>query len=309
MGTRRNRTHWLLGVLVVAMGTGVLSACEPPKDATIEATEIRVSDDGSTEEAFAVCPGDKRAVGGGIVQSGAPDEHFVQASGPLDATGTTAETKDGDVAKQWYASVLNDEGFGFADFRVFAICSATSDATVEATNLSVASGRSGEAFAVCPGGKRAVGGGVVQSGPAFRLRVRVSGPLDAAGTTAGTKDGDVAKQWYAAVRNTSSSGVNVKVFAMCSAATSATIEAEDFVVGTGADGESSAVCPGGKRALGGGVVQSGPADGLHTSASGPLDSTGTTTETNDGDIAKQWYSAVRNDSGSSVNLKAFAICE
>jgi hypothetical protein len=56
-------------------------------------------------EAYAVCPGKKRALGGGVVQSGSAETVRVYGgSGPLDATEVTLETNDGDVAKQWYAA-------------------------------------------------------------------------------------------------------------------------------------------------------------------------------------------------------------
>ena len=154
------------------------------------------------------------------------------------------------------------------------------------------------------------GWGVVQSGPAGGIFVLASGPLDATGFTSETKDGDIAKQWYAAVANFSSETQLFKVFAICSRASNATIEATQFTVGDNQSGEAFARCLGTKRALGGGVVQSGPPTDLVVRASGPLDATGVTIETNDGDIAKQWYAAVGNDpSGTQRILKEFAICE
>ena len=76
--------------------------------------------------------------------------------------------------------------------------------------------------------------------------------------------------------------------AQAATATDATIEATVFDVEADQTGEALAVCPSGKRALGGGVVQSGSALGPYVRASGPLDNTGVTLETNDGDKAKQW---------------------
>ena len=45
---------------------------------------------------------------------------FVAASGPLDYTGFTTATVDGDVATQWYAAV--DAGPGQSGDKVFASC-------------------------------------------------------------------------------------------------------------------------------------------------------------------------------------------
>jgi hypothetical protein len=298
----------VVAIIGVALEAGTAQAATPT-GATIEATQFKVPA-GQTGEAFAVCPGTKRAVGGGVVQSGTPSFLFVRASGPLDATGITLNTNDGDKAKMWYAAVVNSTTTE-RTFKVFALCSGASKATIEATPLTVPNGQTGEAFAVCPGNKRALGGGVVQSGPASTgLRVRASGPLDATGFTSETITGDIVKQWYAAVSNNTGGSRDFKVFAICSGDSSAKIKATAFSVpGGGQTGEAFAKCASTKRALGGGVVQSGSAEGLELNTSGPLDATGVTLETKDGDIAKQWYAAISNFSSALREFKVFAICE
>ncbi len=299
-----------VAVIVVALDAGTAVAATPTR-ATIEATVFQVEPT-RVGEAFAKCPGTKRAVGGGVVQSGAASNELkVVASGPLDETGVTANTITGDIATQWYAAVRNSSTDSRV-FKVFAICSDASDATIVATPmLTVDSLQVDEAFAKCPGTKRAVGGGVVQSGAASSgLGVVVSGPLDETGVTSETITGDIAKQWYAAVRNGSPGQLNYKVFAICSGDSSAKIKASAFTVLDRQTGEAYAKCGRTKRALGGGVVQSGPAsEGLALVASGPLDRSGVTLDTNDGDIAKKWYAAVSNFSGGPREYKVFAICE
>ena len=198
----------MMGVVLDAKGARAAT----PTRATIEATQFTV-ETGQTGEAFAVCPTGKRAVGGGVVQSGPANELAMLASGPLDATGVTAQTVTGDVARQWYAGVDNFTG-AERTFRVFAICSGDSSAKIKATPFSVQSSQPSEAFAVCGVGKRAVGGGVVQSGSVRGPFVRASGPLDGTGVTLETRDGDVARQWYAAVSSTVIPQ-DFKVFAIC----------------------------------------------------------------------------------------------
>jgi hypothetical protein len=108
-----------LSLIGVALYADTAIAATPTR-ATIEATSLTVPAQ-STGETFAVCPGAKRALGGGVVQSGPAANSYVQSSGPLDATGITSETNDGDIAKQWYASVENLAGAQRV-FKVFAIC-------------------------------------------------------------------------------------------------------------------------------------------------------------------------------------------
>jgi hypothetical protein len=301
----------------VALGGGTAVAKKPPKaqatsDATIEATTFKVADHQDGEE-YAKCPANKRVVGGGVVQSGPPNGLFVLASGPLNASGITAQTRNGDIATQWYTAIHNASGRPVT-FKVFAICSANSDATIEATSFQVPQGGTGDAAAVCPPNKRALGGGVVQSGPPGSGRVVTSsGPLDETGTTAQTQSGDTATQWYAAVSTVVEvAGAGLlpyKVFALCSAKSKATIEATTFKVASKQDGEEYAKCPANRRALGGGVVKSGPPNDLVVLASGPLDETGTTAQTQSGDTATQWYAAVQAlTQQADVNLKVFAIC-
>jgi hypothetical protein len=199
-------------ILGVALDSGTARAATPTR-ATIEATQFAVQS-GEVGEEFAVCPGTKRAIGGGVVQSGNSAGPVVLASGPLDATGVTLNTNDGDRAKQWYAAMVNNSGVQ-RTLKVFAICSGDSSARIKATAFSLAQGQTGEAFAKCASTRRALGGGVVQSGTANNLRVRASGPLDATGITLNTNDGDVAKQWYTAIVNFSGALREFKVFAIC----------------------------------------------------------------------------------------------
>ena len=71
---------------------------------------------------------------------------------------------------------------------MFALCSADSRATIEATPSSAEGGGStGYAFAKCPPTKRALGGGIIESGRLGFLRVLASGPLDATGVAANTE--------------------------------------------------------------------------------------------------------------------------
>jgi hypothetical protein len=299
--------------LAAAVGFAAYSLAAPARDAKIEVT--RFSADHGLTGAFAECPDGRRAVGGGVLKSGRGVLR-VGGSGPLDGSAaggpqnpaeTVANTNDGDVAKRWYAGVSNDSSRRIGA-KALALCSRGSDARIETTPFSLGGRSTGDASAKCPAGKRAVGGGVVQrSWP--DNRVLASAPLDASGKMKYTKDGDVARRWYVAIRNLPAHRVSFKVFALCSADSRARIQATRSWAKAGGTGHARARCPPTKRAVGGGIIESGQLGFLRVRASGPLDATGVSANTRDGDVAKQWYGAVENRNPERVRLKVFAICE
>jgi hypothetical protein len=308
----------------VALGGGGMAVAkkQPPKPAattgaTIKATPFEAAANDQTGDAHAMCPGKKRALGGGVVQIGSTQPTGrgvrVQASGPLNATGSPARTQSGDIAKQWYAAVFNRTAEP-QNFKVFAICSAKSDATIEMKSVQIADKNTGGTWAVCPANKRALGGGVIPSGGLSGFQVIASSPLDSTGDAAQTQSGDIAKQWIAFASNYSGASQELKVFAICSARSNATIEAAQFAVSVAAAHAGWAVCPANKmRALGGGVfpdIQGHvPPDLIQMGASGPLDDTGKAFLTESGDMARQWYAVVNNFTNQEQKLKVFAICK
>jgi hypothetical protein len=100
-----------------------------------------------------------------VGQDGPVDQPFdwIVQNGPLGADGTTAGTATGDVARYWYAAVVNLSGS--REYRVFAIC-ANDTATpsppapkpkLSVSGFSVGKARAGHqftaAFTVKSGGK------------------------------------------------------------------------------------------------------------------------------------------------------------
>src|SRR5581483_377278 len=166
----------------------------------------------------------KRAVGGGVGQVGpaGPLVAVAQDSGPVDETGTTANTATGDVATSWVASVEN-LSHDVLDFKVFALCSARSDATIEAKAVPFTPGDVRSGTVTCPAGKRALGGGLGEPGAASsspgessRGEILQSGPIDERGSTLSTDSGDVARGWTASVVNGGPETHGYTVFAICS---------------------------------------------------------------------------------------------
>jgi hypothetical protein len=312
MGGRVAVRAILGAALAAVLGFAAYALAGPASDARIETTQFSVGY--GLGGAYAECPNRERAVGGGVARLG-HHRVYVGASGPLDATTSSptnpakavANTKDGDVAKQWYAGISNPSSRRL-DVKTFALCSKASDATIEATPFSVDGRRTGEASAKCPAGKRAVGGGVIEARWPDN-RILASGPLDSSGAIAKTRDGDVAKRWYAAVHNLPPPRVHFKVFALCSADSRATIQATGFSVRGAGAGAASAKCPAGKRALGGGIIQSGPAKFLRVLAAAPLDAKGSPAGTANGDVAKEWYARILNRNPRRVHFKVLALCE
>ena len=172
------------------------------------------------------CPAGTRVTGGGVTSGGptADDKeaYDVQVSGPTANDGTTANTDDGDVATHWFAYVANLTS-SQQTFKVFAICSSTSDATVEAQPFTITKGQAAAATATCPAGSRALGGGVGTLGAtpdgansSFSGYVEnYSGPVDETGSISSTDDGDVARGFASYELNASSTDQGFKSFALC----------------------------------------------------------------------------------------------
>ena len=275
-------------------------AATPGSDATIQATTFTVAA-GKVGDATATCPDGQRVVGGGVAPTDpSTTNELVVQSGPVGQTGRPATTETGDVARSWLASV-----FGQGEYRVFAMCSATSDATIvtgpvtKDPNASLAQG-----VATCPVATRAVGGGVGATGAIVRttFNVSLSGPVDNTGDTARTESGDVARSWVVVVDDRTP----YRAFALCSAGSDATLETKLFLSDVTAETGATVQCPAGKRVLGGGIGATTP--GLSwTERSGPLDETGEAAKTESGDVARSWSASVAQVGDTRV-FRVSAIC-
>ena len=311
-------------------------AATPGSDATLVATSFTLpTQSGAQVTAVASCPAGKRVVGGGVDQSTQPEVplggQLIQ-SAPADGTGSAAgttsleasrswlaNTNSGEVARSWIATVAS-RGKAL-EFRVFAICSASSDATIQATSFGLSPYRDSQENATCPAGTRVVGGGagdVSPPGTESRLDwLEVSGPVDENGEAASTESGDVAGSWSVSVANQDLSRPTWRVFALCSAGSDATVQAKIFSADSAGDGRkvgAVVTCPAGKRALGGGVGQTGrPAEDDYAIGelyqSGPVDGTGEKSKTDTGDVARSWYAFVENYSTNGARVyRVLALC-
>ena len=187
----------------------------------------------------------------------------------------------------------------------------TSDATIETKIVSVDPGKSVDATATCPAGKRVVGGGVGQPPATSSFGfIQQSAPVDETGAPTDTNSGDVGRSWFASIENPGSTQREFRVFAICSATSEATIQSSLISVGGNTDGNASAGCPAGTRALAGGVgLVKGSGFGVALlQRSGPVDETGKPTDTDNGEVARSWFVSVHNLTSAALDFKVSAIC-
>jgi hypothetical protein len=160
-------------------------------------------------------------------------------------------------------------------------------------------------------GGRAIGGGAIpEQSFAASVQVQNSGPVDDSFNVGNTQSGDIPRAWLSAVRNSSTSAVSVKFFALCSLRSDALVEAVDFDVAAGAEGNQVAFCPGTTRVVSGGVGYVGAPrdDDSRLQHSFPVDETGQLGTTIDGDVARRWFGGVVNRSPVSSHYKVIALC-
>lgn len=300
-------------IAVVTLWAAAPVQAAPGSDTTVVETTFRPGA-GASQSATATCPAGRRVVGGGVgAASNGAFANVVQVSGPVDETGSTENTNTGDVGRSWLASVKDDGSD--RTYAVFALCSATSDATIAQSNISLAANAvKGSGDSTCPSGTRVVGGGVGTTGPTVGGQVALSGPLGQALTVPNT--GDVARVWVASVAN-GGAAQTYKVFALCSASSDATIAEASFSFPGGAqtEGEAVARCPAGRRALGGGIITTASTVSSTVRRSAPQVGTGFATiqsalengATVDTNVSRRWAASVVN-ADDARTYKVLALC-
>jgi hypothetical protein len=186
------------------MATTFYAVCSASSDATIQVEEFTAvhAVDGLTPtraDHFASCPVGQRALGGGVDYAGniLANQQSLRASGPLDQGGSTVGTETGDAIQHWYALVFNSDPGMTADHlhHVAAVCSPTSQATVQATLRGGAVTQ--DIPMICPAGTRATSGGAISPAAIadYNGSLLHSQPTNAAGSTSGLTTGTVPGGW------------------------------------------------------------------------------------------------------------------
>lgn len=300
----------LVQLVALLLGTATANAA-PGDDATLVTAPLTAASMQVVTTATATCPAGQRLVGGGSAPAGTVDASFLslRASAPLDETGTVGSTNSGDVASIWSASLTNQNPTPMSSYpeRVFANCSANSDATLQVSTASLAGSATQALTTSCPAGTRAVGGGFSSIGAQGDFLLRASGPVDETGLTDNTFTGDVARGWRVLATNVTASTKTFSALALCSAASDATVALDSFFADPGVETTKFITCPTGKRALGGGTGTTG-AVGPYLTASAPIAAGSTPATTTTGEAARGWSASAFNATGVAQLYLVFALC-
>jgi hypothetical protein len=292
------------GVLVGAIAAWAAS------DATVAVTAYQAS--ATTTSAVATCPSGSRAVGGGLAATSAHSAGQTQGNQrfgwPLDDSGSPTFISGG-VARSWEAGL----GFGLAlgEWKVYALCSAKSDATISVETKNIAAESVFELQVACPAGSRALGGGVSQPNNSTKDNnfVEFSAPYDDTNSAISAEDGDQPRFWHALYSNDTKSTQGVRVYALCSPTSDATLEVNRFSVAKGQAGAGTATCPAGRHVTGGGVAPMSAPASLSIRNSAPANAAGSSAALSNGDTARGWTAEIENFSSQTTDFKVLAVCE
>jgi hypothetical protein len=304
------RARWVVVLSAALALIGASSAqAGAGDDAHFLVQQQSISNNGSPFSNIVPCPAGERAIGGGLRWFSFPSTLAIRGSGPVDSNGLLLA--DGEVPAGWQNRATN-LGSGSATMISYGICSASTDAmSVKAVDFFVAKDsngfNTGRSTAVCPNGQRAIGGGVTPLGPGHTAFVMASGPVDETLQVSNTTSGDVAHGWFALINGPL--GEVWRVYAICSATSTATIQTSSVVVTAGqggAAGSTGVSCPTGQRALSGGVLDTAPYAWLIGSAPGGPGSYASSATPG---IATGWRGFVWSVVGSNEEFKVAAVCE
>ena len=322
---RRPAALLVLGLVTSALALGpvVPASAAPGGEATVVVKAVTIDTTASGNHILTetvMCPAGTRATGGGAYPlsaqaDGGADFYRIYYTAPVDESGLASTTEDGDIPRGWQTTVDIFDKNSDGTYRFFAICSATSDAVIEAAQPTIPTNTTTTVVVPCPAGQRAVGGGmgkindaVIPANGGWGSIFFQTGPVDATGTLVGTQSGDVATGWRVVTR---SSTYGNRGFAICSAASDATVATGSFsTAATGQAGMGSATCPAGRRALSGGLaVESPPADeNYRPGLAAPVTTISERSNVASGTVARGFLYSSKPSLNFPIDFRVFAVC-
>ncbi len=197
---------------------------------------------------------------------------------------------------------------GSASLAAPALATPGDDAHVVVSSATAAPHGPASALVECPAGERAIGGGAGFIGAYTDTVMTLSTPVDATGDLRETTGGDFPRSWYTRVVNGINETLRFTFYAICSASSDAVLASEPLITNVANfPTYEVAACPSGLRAIGGGISNVTSLSSLmHTN--GPLDETGAAVNTEDGDVARSWISAVESTTNTTQNYRVLAVC-
>lgn len=310
MGIPRNATRSTLlavGASVLALLPAAIAHAGAGDDAHVVVEQANGIADTNDATVIVRCPTGEIALGGGIRTTPLGVMQIsLLSTGPWTADGAPFTG----LQSSWWRTRARNLNGQPRSFIAFGICSPSSDAVIQTVDVSTTPAGDGvlyegSALAPCPAGQRAVGGGIFPDEFVSRGVVEQSGPVDETGSAANLADGDIARGWFAEAK-TGETGHTLRVYAICSATSTATIQVESLTLGANTNGNLASVCPTGQRALSGGAVTtSDPYSSFRASL--PANSLGGPLTTN-APAAGGWYVWVDNFQTQNT-FKVAAMCE
>jgi hypothetical protein len=273
---------------------------------------------GQVVSASATCPSGSFATGGGV---GGPGDH-VEESGPVNSSGSFAGTTTGTHPVEWFVTVRNEGDSDIQAEYMWVICqhygssAPVSKPTVKRFTFGVpGGGQDASAFARCPTGSYATGGGVGGNSDAW---VEQSGPVTPANSFQKTTTGTHPVEWLATVKNVSSLDDHREyVWVICQHYGSSAPVSKPFVkqardaMAPATFASTLADCPSGSYATGGGVGADSYSSVISVAESGPLKSFGSFDSTTTGTHPIAWIAKVSDNSFffSPDYVYVLAICQ
>ena len=258
---------------------------------------------GQTGDATAACPATMRAFGGGVgAVTANPPLHQIQISEPLDSNGQ--HPKEGAAITSWKGSIYN-YGSSSGTFRVYALCSASSDAVASFASIYPVNGGSSDLATntvdrMCNEHGIQLGSA---TGGGIGTDSSLSPPPDYL-TTLGPVGDSVT--WRTGFSQFSGDARTYEIIAICSVSAEATALKVSATLPANGSASKTAFCPEGTRVIGGGATIEWAGLGKAISDSAPVGKGGIVP--NNLEPAYGWTASAISITKTPDVLDVYALC-